>query len=963
MPLPPHLRPAGRWAADALRTLAFWTLGLGLSLLLALQLYVAGRNQLEVPGFVARALERRLAAAGMHATFGRTRFDPSGRVLIENVRVTLPGFDEPLVTADAVYARLDPWALLRRRFEPVELRLAGASLRVPAMFSPSGRPDEIIRDLDADLLPRGAELEVASLDFRLGELAVSAHGLVHLGGLQVGQPKRLPLGQLLAQNYGSVTKQFAGAISLLGVLEHPSLQLELTPSESHGALVRATLVATGLHLDTPVGLQAGGLRVASEFPLLNPSADPVVIEAVADRVSLPALATEARGLRARLRAQWPAAGRMPAAHDLKFLDLSAAEVTAQGVVILTPSVSAAAGPWPKVHVEIRARPLDAPLTVRADLDLGARTARVLVAGQLAPALIDVVGARVHRDLRRFVNPGGPVTLDGDAELGPGWTKLRRAGARFSVRNLDTSFSPPRLETREHLNVDELSGRVEFDGRRLFATDLYTRFGGNYARGSYEMDVPTLRYRFLLTGRLRPLDILPWFPTQPWWGHLFGNFRFPGPPPLANMEWSGQWPTDHETRLFMSVDAGPMGVNEGEVYDRVYGRLFIRPHFDDGLEFSITKGGRSAIGTFARWYDPKGPPSKPGDPPGMMRRLDVDVVSTLDLSSVAKMYPKEAEPPPEILSIFAFDQPPAVKVTGRFDWPGARGEVHRALHLEARADGPFRFHGFPLDRTAFTAEVKDDDFVVEPLALGFADGAVTGRVQVSGPLTARKLALTADLKDGSLSRAIELVQDYSPKASSRKPMIASQFLKNMAGVRLVDLAVAAEGDYADPFSYRGKGTALVQGPELMKVPLLAFLTPLFPFAELRFTTARADFTVNGSQLNFPAVTVTGAHSRIDAHGSYALDRHALDFYAIVNPLQESKSFVGQAFNLVLALPSQITQIRLTGPLDNLKAVFVAGPTNLLRNLFAPGNRPEAAAPSPLAHQPPTPAPAAPVPPTP
>src|SRR5471032_1758837 len=152
MPLPPHLRPAGRWAADTLQTLVFWNLGLGLSVLLVVQLYVACSNQLEVPAFVERALERRLAAGGMHASFGRTRFDPSGRVLIENVRVTLPGFDEPLITASAVYARLDLWALLRRHFEPLELRLAGASLRVPAMFSPSGRPDEIVRDLNADLL-------------------------------------------------------------------------------------------------------------------------------------------------------------------------------------------------------------------------------------------------------------------------------------------------------------------------------------------------------------------------------------------------------------------------------------------------------------------------------------------------------------------------------------------------------------------------------------------------------------------------------------------------------------------------------------------------------------------------------------------------------------------------------------------------------------------------------------------
>ena len=250
---------------------------------------------------------------------------------------------------------------------------------------------------------------------------------------------------------------------------------------------------------------------------------------------------------------------------------------------------------------------------------------------------------------------------------------------------------------------------------------------------------------------------------------------------------------------------------------------VRPQFDDALEFSVTRGAGAATGTFARWYDPKVPPAKAGDPPGMMRRLDLDVVSTLDLAPLVKMWPKENSPP-EILTLFAFDRPPTVRLAGRFEVPGARGDNRKTLHLEVRSDGGFRFHGFALDSTAFTAEVRNEAFVLEPFALGFAGGAVTGRVQVSGTGADGKIALTANLRDASLPRAIELVQNYSLKGTPTKPVIASEFLKNMSGVRIVNLSVAAEGAYADPLSYRGRGTALVQGPELMKVPLLKFLTP-------------------------------------------------------------------------------------------------------------------------------------------
>jgi len=942
MPLSRHFGLAGRWAAGGLLTLAFWTFGLGLSLLLVVQLYIACSDQFEMPAFVVHALEQRLAAYGMHASFGRTRFDPTGRVLIEDARVTLPGFDEPLVTASSIYARLDLWALAQGRFEPIELRAAGASLRVPAMFSPSGRPDEIIRDLSADLLPRGAELEVASLDFRLGELAVSAHGLVHLGALPPGPGPRLWLPQWLVQNYGNVTREFAGAISRLGALDHPILQIALAPSESEGAVVEATLVATGLHLPAPVGLEAGRLRLTTEFPLVNSTPHPIEVDARVESLNLPRFGVEARGLRVRLRAQKPA-GRMLQTGDLAFLDLSAADVVAQGVDLRTPSVLLVAGPWPKVHADIRFQPLDAPLAVRADLDFGAQTAKAVVEGQLAPALIDVIGARMHRDLRRFVSPGSPVAVAGDAELGPGW-KFRRAGVRFAARDVDTW---------QHVAIEEVSGTLEYDGRRLVASNLFTRFGENFARGSYEMDVPTLRYRFLLAGRLRPLDIAPWFPHQPWWGLLFGNFQFPSVPPSANMEWQGQWPTDHETRLFLAVDAPGMGIG-GVPYDRVFGRLFVRPNFDDALEFSVAQGAGSATGTFARWYDQAA---------GKMQRLDLAVASTLDVGQLAKVWPKDAKDPtntkaPEVLTMFAFDRPPILRLTGRFDRPIAAGDLHWVLHLEGRTDSGFRLHGFPLDRTAFTAEIHDEDFVLDPFSLGFAGGGVTGRVQVSGRGTDKKIAVSGELKEASLPRAIELVQNYSSKGPPAKPAITGDFLKNMAGVRF-DLKVSAAGAYADPLSYRGDGNARVQGPELMKVPMLGPLSALLPFTQLHFTTASADFTVNGPQLDFTDITVSGANSRIDARGSYGVDRHALNFNARVYPLRENKSLPGQLLGGFLTPLSELSRVRLTGSPDKPQWALVLGPTNLVRTLLSSGNRsanpPAAAPPSPLAHPAPNPEP--------
>jgi AsmA-like C-terminal region len=314
-----------------------------------------------------------------------------------------------------------------------------------------------------------------------------------------------------------------------------------------------------------------------------------------------------------------------------------------------------------------------------------------------------------------------------------------------------------------------------------------------------------------------------------------------------------------------------------------------------------------------------------------------VQSTLDVSPLAKIWPKN---PPEVLKAFSFDQPPSLTLTGHFDTPGEIGDVHKDLHLEARTDSPFRFHGFALDRTAFTAEVHDDDFVLEPFAVGFAGGAVTGHVQVRGAgQPDGRINVTAALRDANLLRAVELVQNYSPKGPAPKPAPLSEFVRNLANVKL-DLSIAAEGAYADPLSYRGQGKATVQGPELTKVPMLGLLTKLLPFTELRFTTARADFAIAGKQITFPDVTVTGANSSIDAHGSYTIDGHALDFSATVHPLRESKSLPGHLFSLVLEPLSQLTQVRLTGTPDKPQWTLAANPFNILRS----------SKPSPLAHPP-------------
>src|SRR5436190_15256028 len=159
---------------------ALWTLWLALALLLVLQLYIVSSNELAVPDFALRELEARLAASGLRATFSRTSFDPTGCILIENVRLSLPAYAEPVVTARSVFVRLNPLALVVGKFEPREVRIVDAAAAVPAILSPSGGKEEIVRELDATIELAPQLLTLSQISAHIAGARVTAHGTIPL---------------------------------------------------------------------------------------------------------------------------------------------------------------------------------------------------------------------------------------------------------------------------------------------------------------------------------------------------------------------------------------------------------------------------------------------------------------------------------------------------------------------------------------------------------------------------------------------------------------------------------------------------------------------------------------------------------------------------------------------------------------------------------------------------------------
>jgi hypothetical protein len=895
------LQFASRSARTALSwvfSFALWTFWLGLVALLGFQLYILTANELSLPQPVLRHLERKLADSGLRATFTRTSFDPAGRILVENVGLWLPGIDQPVVTARAVYVRLNLWLLAVGTVEPREVRITDGTAFVPAMLSRSGRAEEIVQGLDATLEPTTRAISIQHLSARVADVALSARGVLPLPRSRARTDGTNAVEEFITQRFATVCRQALALRERIAQFREPSLHLELSPSESGAASIRVLALARSARLDQPVALEADGLRVTTTL-LLFGDAPPSHVEFSARELRL--AGATVRGVNAQILARFRTADRQ---FELREVAATADSATGAGIVTSGLAARIFPRPLPRLDAEAVARVFDAPLALRGEADLAARAADVRFQGEISPRVLDLVSQRARTDVRRFFDFESLTAEHASARFGPGW-KFKSLDARIRVPRM-MSYGVPMHDGRATVHLDPQSFR---------GTEAFARTGNNFARGSYEHDLETHRYRFLLEGELRPLEISEWF--RDWWTNFFEQLQFPAAPPAASVDVNGVWRDGRQSHVFVFADA-KQPVIRGVPFDRVRTRLFIRPAFFDGLELLATRPEGNAHGRFTYVAEPA---------TRAWHTLELGLDSTLDLAVATQLIGPAAE---KVLAPFQLEAPPRLKLRGEFAGPAAPGGEVEKLRIEARTSGGFRFHGFPLQNVSFNAALDRDEIVLEGVEATFAGGLVGGQARVSGIGAERRLGFDFALQDASLGQVAASLAEFFAAQEKREPTPPGKFVQEKANVR-INLAASAEGRYDNPLSYRGSGNAVLRGAELGEVPLLGALSELFTFTALRFNEARANFRIEGPRLVFPEVTLRGANSAIDAHGTYALDRRELDFNARVFPFQESGNLIKSVVGAVLTPLSNALEVKLSGSVEKPQWAFVMGPTNLLRSL--------------------------------
>lgn len=887
-------RTLGSW----IFSFVLWTFWLALAALLVVQIYIATARELEVPGFVLRRIEAKLAESGLRATFDRTSFDPTGRVLMQNVKLFLPSFAEPIVTVRSAYVRVNPLMLIVGRAEPREILLENATATVPAMLSPTGKPEPLLQNLHLSLEPANRSLAIRQCNATIAGVTVNARGTLPLPReRQKSSPDAVS--EFFAKKFAPLCREAVTWSEQLTALGEPAVELEFAPSESGAIAIGIAVQVREVELQQPVALRAREIRATTRLLLFGdaPSTD---AEITVGELQLPEKIA-VRGLRAqvfgRVRLDQPG-------FDFREVTATVEHVEAEGTDTTGISAQLFPRPLPRVDGRIVAHVLGEAVVLNAETDYTARTAHVNLRGRLSPDALTLIHARTGADVKKYFDYDTFTAERADVFFDAGW--------KFAKLTADVRMPVVRAYG---IGMSDAFAKVELAGDRVFVPDVFARVGQNFARGSYEHDLKTHEFRFLLDGRLRPLDISPWF--HDWWPNFFHQFDFTAAAPVANVDVQSAWREGGKARVFIFVDVDKPIIRETPL-DHVRTRLFVRPAYYDALETVITRGEGLARGRATYIADPA---------TNDWQSVDLGIDSSLDLKTTEKLLTPIAD---KVLQPFTLEKSPQIKATGTFSGEAAPHGAHDKLHLEARSSGGFRFYQFPLHDVSFTISLDDDNLVVDQVKALLAGGSASGRARVSGAGEQRRLGFDFALRDAQLGQVAGAVEEFFASQEKRPPAPPGKFIQQKANVRLT-LAASAEGDYDNAMSYHGGGNVTLEGAEIGEVPLLGSLSELLKFTALKFNEAQASFKVEGSTLLLPEVKLRGANSAIDAYGEYFIDRHELEISAKLRPLQESDGLIKSVVGAVLSPISHAFEVKLSGTLEKPHWALALSSANPLKAL--------------------------------
>lgn len=886
-------RRCAHTVSSACVTTVCWFVWIALGALLVALVTVAFNRELTVPGFLLRRLERKLEFAQLSAHFGRTAFDPSGDLLLEGVQLRGAGIDEPLAYAAAIRLHLDLLTVLAGDFDVHQIEVSGARFDCPAIVSPSGLSQPLVADFSATIQHDGANWTIPDATFTVGRVFVAA-ALDWEAPAAKGGAAHQPLPQDLLRRYIALARRGSAVIHYTDALE--GARLRLTASAKPGGAPRLRVDAAVDHATIPVATGQPELRVENlgatvETAWRESGLDPLQLTVSAETVAGP------YGVVVR-RATLQTEGHLsfqPLRWSGSTVEFAASALARDTDTADHPRLTVQLDSFTHLRAELAALARgDSPVALRCEVDTAVRSATIDLETQLGPEFLNDAAARaaVWRKSRILAQLAfaEPAWLRGHAELGPDW-KLREARATGRL-GAGVAYGTELAATE---------AEVVIDPQRLLVEPLVFHRPDAEVRGSYEMDLHTQDYRFLLRGHFFPSAIDSWF--SGWWTNLWDDFHFGATPPDADLDILGRWRSPELSIVYGWADIAPVTLR-GVPLDRLQATFFIRPEHYDIIHFDARRAALFATGGFTRHDDST--TKKP-------RWIEFGFHSTLPLGEGAKLFGPEGE---QTVAPFVFDQPPDLHASGRMDWDEAG--LHQSIKAEATAPGVFRFHDFPVEHAHIAFALLDRQIDIHTIEAQLAGGTLAGSAKVDGPDSDRQLEFTGSLNSAKLAGVVQTWMDYRALTAPPGTKPGADAATSLGPDGRVNLALTAAGPVDNLYALHGNGGFTIRGAKLADIEMFGALSrllrgTLLGFTSLQLSDASAKFALNGEHLDFSTVKLTGATAAVRGHGRYTMPADALNFNVKLYPFRESNFPPFSVLGTMLTPLSHAFEVRLTGTL--------------------------------------------------
>ncbi|MDP1581105.1 MAG: AsmA-like C-terminal region-containing protein [Candidatus Didemnitutus sp.] len=865
-----------------------------------------------MPQFVLKQMQAHLAAANLAISYERAHFDPTGKVLLEAVRVRVLPHTDPVLVAHSAYVHKGIWAILSGSPIPEEIRLDGATLQLPAPLSPTGIAAPLLRDGAVTVRIEGALLHIDQLTFRVGNLTVTAQGDFHLPPTPSGA----------ATNFAaSLTKFLLNGrlmlrqIEALQAFEHPSLAARLEFVPGIGNLAEITFFADAVQRPFGEALTLGTMTASTTVRLDVTEKRPV--RTLLEFASLDYRSTVVAGRTAAVVATELSAdlGAWPAAVSLR---LAASRVDGWEQSLLAPVLALEWEKTGSVTATLATMVHDEIFGFEAKADLGTERAEIAFDGAVSPTLVKATLPVYAPRLAPYFRFGDPVTVHAQAEFGPAW-KFRELHARVRGGHLDSNG----------VKVTSTRGTITVDAAGNFlAEDAFVTAGQNYASGSYWMNFSSLDFRMLLRGGLQPPTIAGWFRSD-WWLDFWERIQFPGLLPVADVALEGNWRQTAGITYFGSTEATE-AVVLGVDFAKARTRIFLRPHFAHifDLQASRANGSQNAAGWFKRVAD-----AESRD----LSALVFDLAGNLDAFALERLGGATAR---TLLQPWQFEQAPALSLAGQIDFPN--GLAVPKLSFRGHASGKLSYAGFPIESVTTSGKVSGDKVRLDQIELQALGGIGTAKADLSGAGEAQQLGFDFYLKDADLAHTITALNNWEKAEVNSAPAndTNNKMLQRATGGRL-NFALSAQGHPGALASFLGSGNLEVTRADLGEIHLFGLLSQVLSglslnFSSLKLDTMRGSFHLADGNATFSDLRVTGPSAAIEGKGTYRLIEKDLNFTARLRPYESSRGLITGLVGIVVNPLASIIELRLVGPVRKPAWSFSLG-SSTTRD--APKNQPD------------------------